>query len=55
MPDKGQVFKCESCELIVTVIKKGKGKPNCCDHEMAEVTPSDAKKLTFDLSRPGAP
>lgn len=55
MSEKGHVFKCESCEQIVTVIQKGKGRLNCCEKEMAEVTPSDAKKLAFDLQRPGAP
>ena len=55
MPDKGQVFKCESCELIVAVIQKGDGPLTCCDKAMKEVTPSDAKKLAFGLARPGAP
>lgn len=55
MADKGQVYKCESCNLIVTVIQKGDGKPSCCSKEMMEVTPSDAKKLYFGMQRPGAP
>lgn len=55
MTEKSQVHKCEACGAIVTVLKGGTGELACCDRKMIEVTPDDAKKLTFDLQRPGAP
>lgn len=55
MAKKGEVYKCESCELIVTVLKDGEAKLSCCDKEMSEVTPDDAKRLIHDIQRPGTP
>jgi desulfoferrodoxin-like iron-binding protein len=55
MSKKADVFKCESCEMIVTVLKEGKGQLNCCEKTMAKVTPDEAKRFTFDMQRPGAP
>jgi desulfoferrodoxin-like iron-binding protein len=53
--EKRQVFKCGKCGAIVAVLQGGKGTLTCCEAEMREVTPDDARKLSFDLQRPGAP
>jgi len=55
MTEKADVFKCRECGCIVTVLKGGKGSLDCCGKPMIVVTPDEAKKLSFDLSRPGAP
>ncbi len=55
MTRKSDVYKCNECGCIVAVLKDVKGVLNCCEHEMMEVTPDEAKKLTHDMARPGAP
>ena len=55
MPDKSDVYKCESCGNIVAIIKSGDGDLKCCEEKMVNVTPDEAKRLTYGLSRPGAP
>jgi desulfoferrodoxin-like iron-binding protein len=55
MAKKADVYKCESCEMVITVIKEGEGHLKCCEQEMREVTPDEAKRLTFGMQRPGAP
>ena len=55
MTAKADVYKCEACGCIVNVMKGGKGDLSCCDKQLREVTPDEAKKLSFDLARPGAP
>ncbi len=55
MSKKADVFKCESCEMIVTILKEGKGQLNCCSKTMQEVTPDEAKRLTYGMQRPGTP
>ena len=49
------VYKCDQCGCIVSVLKGGDGDLVCCGQNMREVTPDEAKKLSHDLSRPGAP
>jgi desulfoferrodoxin-like iron-binding protein len=55
MTEKADVYKCDACGCIVNVLKGGEGDLNCCDKKMREVTPDEAKKLSFGLARPGAP
>jgi superoxide reductase len=55
MSEKKGVFKCQKCGAIVAVLQGGEGELSCCGDKMAEVTPDKAKKLIFDLQRPGTP
>lgn len=55
MTRKAGVHKCTECGCIVSVLKGGDGDLNCCGKKMREVTPDEAKKLSFGLARPGAP
>jgi desulfoferrodoxin-like iron-binding protein len=55
MTRKSDVYKCDECGCIVTVLKDGEGDLNCCEHKMLEVTPDEARKLTHAMARPGAP
>jgi superoxide reductase len=55
MAKKGQVFKCDKCGNIAAILQGGAGELVCCGETMREVTPNEAKSLSFDLSRPGAP
>ena len=55
MTRKSDVYKCDECGCIVTVLKDGQGDLNCCEQKMMEVTPDEAKRLTHDMARPGAP
>jgi desulfoferrodoxin-like iron-binding protein len=55
MTRKSDVYKCGECGCIVAVLKDGEGDLNCCEHKMLEVTPNEARKLTRDMARPGAP
>ena len=55
MTSKRQVYKCALCGATIAVLVGGKGELHCCGEKMAEVTPDEAKKFTFNLSRPGAP
>ena len=55
MPKKADVYKCESCEMVVTILKDGKGPLHCCGKEMRKVTPDEAKRLTYGMQRPGTP
>jgi desulfoferrodoxin-like iron-binding protein len=55
MSKKADVHKCQDCGCIVTVLKEGKGNLDCCGKKMLVVTPTEAKKLSFGMARPGAP
>ena len=55
MTEKSDVFKCEDCGHIVAVLQRSDGTLQCCEQEMHNVTPDEAKRLTFDLQRPGSP
>jgi desulfoferrodoxin-like iron-binding protein len=55
MTRKADVHKCPHCGCIVSVLKGGEGHLKCCDKAMVEVTPDEAKKLSYGLARPGAP
>jgi desulfoferrodoxin-like iron-binding protein len=55
MTRKADVHKCEACGCIISVLKGGDGDLTCCGKKMREVTPDEAKKLSFGLARPGAP
>lgn len=57
--EKSDVYKCESCETIVTILKTGKseGKLSCCDKMMIDVTPDEGRRIAqqVDMARPGGP
>ena len=55
MIEKSEVFKCEQCEVIVTVLQGGNGELSCCGGKMSEVTPDEAKRLVHGMQRPGTP
>jgi desulfoferrodoxin-like iron-binding protein len=55
MTNKKEVYKCEQCGPTITVLIGGKADLSCCESKMVEVTPTEAKKFIYDLSRPGAP
>ena len=55
MTRRADVHKCQECGCIVSVLKGGDGDLICCGKKMREVTPDEAKKLSFGLARPGAP
>lgn len=55
MTTKSEVYKCKACGAIVAVITGGKGTLTCCDQAMQEVTPDKAKKMIYDMARPGTP
>jgi desulfoferrodoxin-like iron-binding protein len=55
MTEKSQVFKCKLCGSIIAVLKGGEGKFSCCNEEMIEVTPDEAKRFTYDMQKPGTP
>jgi superoxide reductase len=55
MTTTSEVYKCEVCGAIVAVIAGGKGELLCCQQKMVEVTPDEAKRLNYDLTRPGSP
>jgi desulfoferrodoxin-like iron-binding protein len=55
MTAKREVYKCEKCKNIVAVLQSGKGALSCCEAQMVNVTPDEAKRLIYDLQRPGAP
>ena len=55
--EKGQVYKCNQCKAIVSVLQKGPGELTCCGKQMANVTPSEAKRVTqqYMMEKPGSP
>jgi desulfoferrodoxin-like iron-binding protein len=55
MTTKSQVYKCTACGAIVAVVTGGKGELVCCDQKMVEVTPDEAKRLIYGMTRPGSP
>jgi desulfoferrodoxin-like iron-binding protein len=59
MAEKNKVFKCLECKRIVAVLQEpiveGKGDLHCCGQKMIDVTPSEAKRFTFGVARPGSP
>ncbi len=55
MTEKTQVFKCKQCGSIIAVLKGGEGKFSCCNEEMVDVTPDEAKRLIHDMQEPGTP
>lgn len=54
---KQEVYKCGKCNIIVAVLQGGESETGltCCDSKMIEVTPDDAKAMTFGMWEPGAP
>jgi len=55
MTNKKEVYKCEQCGATIAVLIGGKGDFGCCESKMVEVTPNEARKFIFNLSRPGTP
>ena len=55
MTKKSDVYKCSNCGCIIAVITGGEGNLKCCDQLMTEVTPDEAKKFIYDMTRPGTP
>jgi desulfoferrodoxin-like iron-binding protein len=59
MTKRSNVYKCAECRTIIAVLQEseveGKGKLSCCSHEMINVTPDEAKRITYGLGNPGAP
>lgn len=55
MTKKGQVFKCDKCGNIAAILQGGEGELVCCGEKMREVTPEEAKRRIYDMSRPGSP
>jgi desulfoferrodoxin-like iron-binding protein len=57
--ENSQVYKCFKCEVLVTVLSKGKGQSelSCCGEKMVNVTPSEAKRVVkqYGMAAPGAP
>ncbi len=55
--EKSDVYKCENCETIITILKGGEGELSCCEKKMMNVTPDEGKRLMqqFGMTRPGAP
>jgi superoxide reductase len=55
MTKKSDVHKCSQCGCIIAVLEGGEGQLQCCGQQMLEVTPDEAKRLTYAMSRPGSP
>ena len=55
MPKKADVYKCDSCGMVVTILKASSGPLSCCDKNMKKVTPDEAKRLTYGMQAPGTP
>lgn len=57
--DKSDVYKCENCETLVSILKAGKIEANlhCCGGEMVNVTPPAESRISSSkgMARPGAP
>ena len=57
--EKSDVYKCENCELLVSILKAGKVESNlhCCGGEMVNVTPPAEMRISRpkDMARPGVP
>lgn len=54
---KREVYKCNSCKTIVAVLQGGESETglSCCGSKMAEVTPNEAKAMTYGMWEPGTP
>ena len=57
--EKSDVYKCENCKTLVSILKAGKVEANlhCCGGEMVNVTPPAEMRISSsrDMARPGAP
>lgn len=57
--EKSEVYKCNTCQALVAVLSKGKGdgELSCCNNKMANVTPSEAKRIAkqYGMAAPGTP
>ena len=57
--EKSDVYKCENCETLVSILKVGKIEANlhCCGGKMVNVTlPAEMRiSSSRDMARPGAP
>jgi superoxide reductase len=51
---KGEVYKCNQCGNVVTVLQEGGGDLVCCGEEMQLVSDSDAQNFLSGLPKPGA-
>ena len=54
MAIKGEVYKCEACGNVVTVIQGGDGNLVCCGEDMQLVSESEAKDFLAGLPKIGA-
>ena len=57
--EKSDVYKCENCETLISILKTGKedGRLKCCEQQMVNVTPPAEMRISGsrDMARPGAP
>ena len=56
--EKSEVYKCENCKVLVSILKVGEEESDlhCCDKKMVNVTPSQVRiSRPRDMARPGAP
>jgi superoxide reductase len=54
MATKGEVYKCEACGNVVTVLQGGDGELVCCGEDMQLVSESEAKGFLAGLPKIGA-
>ena len=54
---KKEVHKCSKCNIIVAVLQGGESATGltCCGSKMIEVTPDEAKSMTYGMWEPGSP
>jgi superoxide reductase len=45
MTQKGQVYRCNICGNVVSVLQKGDGDLVCCGEKMELLKPEEAKKF----------
>lgn len=53
MAKKGEVYRCEICGNVVTVLQGGDGDLVCCGEDMQLVSESDAKDFLAGLPKIG--
>jgi superoxide reductase len=45
MSQKGDVYKCDVCGSVVSVLQGGEGELVCCGEEMKKLSPQEAQAL----------
>ncbi|MGD8251122.1 MAG: desulfoferrodoxin FeS4 iron-binding domain-containing protein [Desulfobacterales bacterium] len=55
MAEKNEIYKCESCGIVVLVLESGGGDLVCCGEDMTLLTSDEAKAYSDRMGRPGAP